>query len=84
MEIEIKELRKKDYKKAIKWAIDRMHLNRYVDKRVLLNLYGKYFWNLELLKATQIISAYYDDKFVGILLAQMKKSFINHFGKVYM
>lgn len=49
-----------------------MHLNRYVDEGILLNLYGIYFWNLELLKATQIIAAYYDDKFVGILLAKMK------------
>ncbi len=72
MEIEIKELRKQDHKKAIKWAIKGMHLNRYLHEGVLLNLYGKYFWNLELLKATQVISAYYDNEFVGILLARIE------------
>lgn len=72
MEIEIKELRKQDHKKAIEWAIKGMHLNRYLDEGILLNLYGKYFWNLELLKATQVISAYYNNEFVGILLARMK------------
>lgn len=72
MEIEIRELKKKDHKEAIKWAIQGMHLNRYLDEGILLNLYGRYFWDLELLKATQIISAYYNDEFVGILLARMK------------
>lgn len=83
MEIEIKELKKKDHKKAIKWAIKGMNLNRYLDEGILLNLYGRYFWNLELLKATQIISAYYNDEFVGILLARMKdeRTVYKSFGK---
>lgn len=72
MEIEIKELRKQDHKKAIRWAIKGMNLNRYLDEGILLDLYGRYFWNLELLKATQVISAYYNDELVGILLARMK------------
>ena len=72
MEIEIKQLRKQDHKKAIKWAIKGMNLNRYLEEGILLDLYGRYFWNLELLKATQVISAYYNDEFVGILLARMK------------
>lgn len=72
MEIEIKELRKQDHKEAIKWAIKGMHLNRYLDEGILLKLYGKYFWNLELLKATQVIPAYYNNEFVGILLGKMK------------
>lgn len=72
MEIEIRELKKQDHKKAIKWAIQGMYLNRYLDEGILLDLYGRYFWNLELLKATQVISAYYNDEFVGILLAKMK------------
>ena len=90
MEIEIKELRKQDHKKAIKWAIKWMNLNRYLDEGILLDLYGRYFWNLELLKATQVISAYYNNEFVGILLARMKdekptyKSFLkNIYVKVF-
>lgn len=67
-----------------------MNLNRYLDEGILLDLYGRYFWNLELLKATQVISAYYNNEFVGILLARMKdekptyKSFLkNIYVKVF-
>ena len=43
-----------------------------MDNRLLLNLYGKYFWYLELLQSIQIIAAYVGDKFAGVLLAKAK------------
>lgn len=70
--IEIKEIRKQDYKKAQQFAIDGMHLNWYIDKGVLLNLYSKYFWHMELNRATRAYGAYVDHEFVGVLLADMK------------
>ena len=72
VDIEIRELRNKDHKKAVKAAIKGMHFNWYMDNRLLLNLYGKYFWYLELLQSTQIIAAYVGDEFAGVLLAKAK------------
>lgn len=72
MKIEIKKLRKKDHKKAIKAAIQGMHFNWYFDNDFLLNLYGYYFWYSELTRATQIIAAYVGNEFAGVLLAEIK------------
>lgn len=72
MSIEIKPLRKKDHKKAIQYAITGMHFNFYLNNKFALNLYGRYFWYLEITNATQIIAAYQDDELVGVLLADMK------------
>ena len=72
MEIVIKEIiRKKDYKKAIRYAIEGMQFNRYLNNKIILNLYGRYFWYLELTNSTQIISAYIRDELVGVLLANI-------------
>ena len=72
MEIVIKEIiRKKDYKKAIRYAIEGMQFNRYLNNKIFLNLYGRYFWYLELTNSTQIISAYIRDELVGVLLANI-------------
>lgn len=70
MTIEIKKIRKTDYKKAIQFAIKGMHFDWYLDNNILLNAYGRYFWYLEINRATQIVSAYADNKLVGILLAK--------------
>lgn len=45
--IDIKEIRRQDYKKAQKFAIQGMHLDWYMDSKVILDLYAKYFgiWN---------------------------------------
>lgn len=72
MEIKLGELRKRDSKKAIQFAIKGMHFNWYLDNRILLNLYGRYFWYLELLRATQVIAAYAGDEFAGVLLSEVK------------
>jgi len=72
MDIELKELKKKDHKKVIQYAIKGMHFNMYMDNKILLNLYGRYFWYLEYTNATQIISAYMGDELAGVLIADIK------------
>lgn len=69
--MELKELQKKDFRKAIQFAVTGMHFNWYMKNKILLNLYGRYFWYLELTKATQVIAAYENDRFAGVLLARM-------------
>ena len=71
MNIEIKDIRKKDYKKAIQFAVKGMHFDWYLNNKFLLNAYGRYFWYLEINRATQILAAYADGEFVGVLLAEM-------------
>ena len=70
--IEIKEVCRQDYKKAQKFAIQGMHLDWYMDSKVILDLYAKYFWYMELNRATKVYGAYIDDIFVGVLLAEIK------------
>ncbi len=73
MELRITEnIRKKDHKKAIQFAIDGMHFHWYFNNNFFLNLYGKYFWYSEMLKATQILAVYADEEFAGVLLAGVK------------
>lgn len=87
LELEIKGIRKEDYKKAIQFAIKGMHFDWYMDNPFLLNAYGRYFWYLEINRATQIFAAYVDDKFVGVLLAEMKdekKKQCNFLQKIYV
>lgn len=71
MNIEIKSLRKKDYKKAIQFAVKGMHFDWYLDSPFLLNAYGRYFWYLEMNRATHIYAAYTDGIFAGVLLAEI-------------
>ena len=71
-EIEIRKMNNKDFKKAINYAVKGMHFNMYLKNNFLLKLYGKYFWYMELLRSSQIISAYIGDEFVGVLLADIK------------
>lgn len=87
MKIEIKDIRKKDYKKAIQFAIKGMHFDWYLNNKFLLNAYGRYFWYLEINRATQVLAAYADGKFVGVLLAEMKgeeKTHQNFLQKIYV
>lgn len=71
MDIQIRDLSKKDYKQAIQFAVTGMHFDLYFSNRFFLNLYGKYFWYSELNCATQVIAAYAGDKLAGVLLADM-------------
>ena len=70
--IEIREIRRQDYPKARQFAIQGMHLYWYVDSKSLLNLYARYFWGMELNRATRAYGAYVDGVFAGVLLADMK------------
>lgn len=70
--MEMKNIRKKDEQKAIRFAIKGMHFDWYLNNKFLLNAYGRYFWYLEMNRATQIFAAYEGDRLVGVLLAEFK------------
>lgn len=87
MEVKIKQLQKKDFTKIIDFAIEGMHFNRYVDNKLALRLYGRYFLYLELERATQVLAAYMGDKLVGILMADLKnepKQYSSFWRKLYV
>ncbi len=67
MEIQITNIKKKDYKKAIQFAKTGMHFDLYLDNKFLLYLYGNYFWYDELNRATQVIAAYVGEELAGVL-----------------
>jgi hypothetical protein len=69
--LEIKPLRKCDFSKAIEFAINGMHLNWYAASKLELCFYSKYFWCLEISKATRALGAYAGNNLVGVLLADM-------------
>ncbi|NEG70454.1 GNAT family N-acetyltransferase [Bifidobacterium choloepi] len=71
MELQIRELRKHDHDAVIQYAIEGMHFNAYLDNKLILNLYGRYFWYLELTNATQVIAAYMGDELAGVLVVDM-------------
>lgn len=85
--MEIRTLDKKDYKKAIRFAIKGMHFDWYMKSKTLLKLYGRYFLYLEMNRATQIIAAYEGEELLGLLLAEMyheKPIRTSVFQKVYV
>ena len=87
MEVKIKQLQRKDFSKVIDFAIEGMHFNRYVDNKLALRLYGRYFLYLELERATQVLAAYMGDKLVGILMADLKnepKQYSSFWRKLYV
>lgn len=71
MTLTFRNLEKKDYHKAIQFAIKGMHFDWYIKNKLLLNLYGRYFWYLELNRATEIIALYHEDVLAGVLLAEI-------------
>lgn len=70
--MQIREMDKKDFKKAIQFAIRGMHFDEYLKNRLMLRAYGRYFWYLEYTNATQVIAAYGRDVLLGVLVADMK------------
>lgn len=70
-EIKIDQIKKKDFDKARRFAIDGMHLSWYTTNKLELYVYSKYFWYLEISKATKILGAYMNNTLVGVLLADM-------------
>lgn len=85
--MELKAFQSKDMRKVIQFAIRGMHLDLYLKNRLLLNLYGRYFWYLETNRATQIIAAYEGDTLAGVLLAEIKgepKKYYSNWRAVYV
>lgn len=70
--VTIQGIRRRDFKKAQRFAIEGMHLHWYVEKGFILNLYSRYFWHMELNRATNVYGAYVNGRFSGVLLADMK------------
>ncbi len=64
LKIEIKDIRKKDYKKSNSICGERDAFHWYLDNQILLNAYGRYFWYLEINRAAQIFAAYADGEIV--------------------
>lgn len=79
--IELKEFQNKDIDKAVQFAIRGMHLDLYLRNKLLLNLYGRYFWYLETNRATHIIAAYEGDTLAGVLLAEIDGEPKKHYSK---
>ena len=69
MDLEIRELRPADEKKAIGFAVEGMHLSWYAGTGWVARAYGRYFWWQELNRATQVVAAYEGKRLVGVLLA---------------
>lgn len=78
MDVEIRPLNPKDYGKAIDFAIQGIHFERYVQNRLALRLYGRYFLYLELARATQVLAAYVGERLVGVLMADMNGEAKHH------
>lgn len=72
MGLQIKPLKKQDSSKPIQFAIKGMNFDRYMENKTLLGLYGRYFWYMEMSRASQVIAAYCGDELAGVLLAKMK------------
>ena len=70
--MELKAFQSKDMSKVIQFAIRGMHLDLYLKNRLLLNLYGRFFWYLETNRATQIIAAYEGDTLEVSCLQRLK------------
>lgn len=71
MDIVIQPLRKKDFTAARRFAIDGMHLNWYAREGLEMYLYSKYFWCLEISRATRALGAFMGDALVGLLLVDI-------------
>lgn len=71
LNVELREIRREDEKKAMQFAVKGMHLDRYARGKIALSLYARYFWYMETNRATQCIAAYADGRFAGILLAEI-------------
>lgn len=68
-EIEIRNLRKKDYRKAILFAVDGMSFSWYYDNRHLAYGFAKYIWCVCKKRATHLLGAYEGDELLGVLMA---------------
>lgn len=72
MSLEIRPLRRRDHRRAMRFAFTGMHFQWYTDNRLLLFLYSRYFWYLELGRATRVFAAYEGGALAGVLLARFE------------
>lgn len=72
MEINMKQLAGKDYRKIINFAIEGMNFNSYFKRSFAVHLFGRYFFYKELERSTQVIAAYMGDQVVGVVMVAMK------------
>lgn len=87
MDIVIRNISKKDFTKVQKFASQGMNFNMYTESKIELYFYTKYFWYLELNRATQILAAYMGDRLVGVLLADIageQKVSVSFWRKIYI
>ena len=69
--MQIQKLRVRDQKKAIAFAIEGMHFNKFTKNEFLLRLYGRYYWYLAYTDATDVLAAYEGETLLGVLTVHM-------------
>ncbi len=87
MDIIIRDIDKRDFPKIQEFASQGMQFNMYTENRLELYFYTKYFWYLELNRATQVLAAYMDHRLVGVLLADIEgkpKIYVSLWRKLYV
>jgi GNAT superfamily N-acetyltransferase len=67
----IRHIDRRDFAAIQRFAMQGMNFSMYTENKLELWLYTKYFWYLELNRATQVLAAYIDDRLAGVLLADM-------------
>lgn len=65
----IRDLKQRDHRRAIDFAVRGMNFDRYAKSRFLQRLYGRYFLYTELNRATEVIAAYDGNRLAGLLIA---------------
>lgn len=87
MTISIQSIDRRDFDQARRFAIHGMNLDWYATNKLELYLYSKYFWYLELTKATRVLGAYNGSKLLGVLMVDMKgrpKAYRSWFGSLFI
>lgn len=70
--MEIKLLKRKDFKKIIQFAIVGMNFKRYFKSKMMANVFGRYFFYLEYTSSSDVFALYDKDKILGALFLKMK------------
>ncbi|MCQ2056492.1 MAG: GNAT family N-acetyltransferase [archaeon] len=85
MNVSFKELQRKDEEKVIKFASEGMHLSWFVKNHSAQHISDRLYWYSCAFKATQIIAAYEEDRFLGVLAASIygeKSCYHNPLGRI--
>ena len=75
MNVELKQIRKKDFGDAIRFAIEGLHFSDYATKKTELFLYSRYFWYGMILKATDAVGAYRSEEHTSELQSHLEISY---------